>query len=127
MIILIKRTFQSIRIRKIDEFLILFFEYVILKLTFRDIFNEKSVIDKFRRQIHIINDLKVNMFIDLNILSSKRMLIDYNKKILVFNCCHDMKIFMQMKSFREKINKMIRVYDVITMFAHFNALIFIKL
>ena len=66
------------------------------------------------------------MFIDLNILNSEKMLINYNKKILVFNYYHDMKIFMQMKSFREKINKIIRVYDIITMLAHFNVLILIK-
>ena len=127
MIIFIKRIFQSVRIHEIDKFLILFFEYVILKFIFQNVFNEKFVIGKFRRQIYIIDDLKTNIFIDLNILNLKKMLINYNKKILVFNCCCNMKIFMQMKSFREKINKIIRVYDVIIMFAHFNALIFIKL
>ena len=127
MIILIKRTPQSIKIREIDEFLILFFEYVILKFILRNILDEKLVIDKLRRQIHIIDDLKTNMLIDSNILSSEKMLIDYNKKILVLNYCRGMKIFMQMKFFREKINKMIRVYDVITILAHFSALIFIKL
>ena len=94
MIIFIKRISQSIKIREINEFLILFFKYIILKFILRNVLDKKFVIDKFRPQIHIINDLKTNMFINSNILNSKKMLINYNKKILVFNCCCDMKIFM---------------------------------
>ena len=124
--ILIKRIFQLIKIREIDKSLILSFEYVILNFILQNVLDEKSVIDKLRRQIHIIDDLKTNMLINSNILNLKKMLIDYNKKVLVFNCCRDMKILMQMKFLREKINKMIHVYDVITMLAHFSVLIFIK-
>ena len=40
----------------------------------------RSIIDKLRKQIYIINNLKINIFIDFNILNLKKIMINYYRK-----------------------------------------------
>ena len=124
---LIKRTPQPVRIRGIGESLVLSSEYVTLELTLRGVLDGTPVIGKLRRQIHIVDDLKANMLIGSDILGPERMLIDYNKEVLVLNCCRGMEIPMQVKPLREKVNKVVRAYGVTTVPAHSSALVPIRL
>ena len=104
----------------------LLFEYISLKFIIHGTLNEKSIVDKLRRQIHIIDDLKINMFIDFDILDSERMILDYATKQLIINSCKRMKIFMKIIFRRDKVNKIVRAHDVIIVSLHLNIIIFIR-
>ena len=114
------------RIRDINDVMMSSSEYTFLKFTIDDTLNEKSVVDKLRRQIHIIDDLKINMFIEFDILDSKKMMLNYVIEQLTIGSCKEMKIFMKIIFKRNKINKVVRVYDVTVMPSHLNIMIFIR-
>ena len=50
---------------------------------------------KFQRQIHVINDLKINIFIDFDYLNSRKMMINYNREILNLYYCREIIVFMK--------------------------------
>ena len=56
----------------------------------RNIFNDLIKTICFIMKIHIMNDFKMNILIDINIITSKKMLVNLNVKILfqqnVKNC-----------------------------------------
>ena len=65
------------------------FEYVIVFIYFVD----KNTIDKkikicFRREIHIVDDLKTNMLIENDIIDLKIFIINLNNKIVRINNCN---------------------------------------
>ena len=122
---IVKRISMSVKIRGINNVMMLSSEYIFLKFIIDDTLNEKSIVDKLRRQVHIINDLKTNMFIEFNILDSKRIMLNYVIKQLTIDNCKEMKIFMKITSKRDKINKIICVYDVIVVSFHSRIIIFI--
>ena len=48
---------------------------------------EKSIITKYIRDIHVINNFKFNLFIKMNILRFKGIIINlFDKKIIFIKC-----------------------------------------
>jgi hypothetical protein len=76
---------------------------------------EKSAQEKFireiiRREVHLMNDLKINMLIENDILDSERIFIDdVNSKIIIVSC-QNMIISIEIRTFsKEMINKTLHV------------------
>lgn len=44
------------------------------------------------RQVHLVDDLKIKIFIDNNIITSKRMLLDFDCQEFCINSCKDLRI-----------------------------------
>ena len=62
---IIKQLLSSISMRNIDNIMHHIFDYVLFTLYFDDQLIDKIVvIDKFQIEIHLIDDLKINIFID---------------------------------------------------------------
>ena len=56
---------------------------------------EKSIMIKFIKDIYVIDNLKANLLIKMNILNSKRVIIDFFKKNIIFTRCRNVSIFVQ--------------------------------
>ena len=69
----INRTTNSVRVRDIDSIMYNSFEYVFVNFYVSDSKNENLVIAHFRKEIHVVNDLKVNVLIKMNILDFEKM------------------------------------------------------
>ena len=123
---IIKQILISIKIRDIKNIMISLIKHIYFKITFRNILINKFVIKKLRRQIHIIKDFKINILFDLNILKSKKIKINYIIKSFMINNCKEIKILMQIILIRDKIYKIIRVYNITIISLYFNILILIK-
>ena len=54
----------------------------------------KSIIIKFIKNIHIVNNLKTNLLIKMNILNLKEMIINLFKKNIIFAKCENVSIFI---------------------------------
>lgn len=70
-------------------------EYAIKKLYFYDTKNDKFVIAKIIREIHLVDKLKVNMLIDNDLLKSKNVVINVVNKtifITIYNVFIDIEI-----------------------------------
>ena len=77
MIILIKTTSTSVRDFDQNKHSIIKFTQIIFNMFIK--FNKKSVLLKLSCEIHIINNLSVNMFIDTDILDFHEIVINIIK------------------------------------------------
>ena len=59
---------------------------------------KKSIIIKFTKNIHVINNLKTNLLIKMNILNLKEIIINLPKKNIIFIKYRNVFIFMQSTS-----------------------------
>ena len=85
------------------------------------------MIDKFQKQIYIIDEFKVNMFLKFDILNFKKMIINYYRELLILFYCHKMTVTMTVILAKKKINRIIQFFIQTIVSAHFNIIIFIRL
>ncbi len=85
------------------------------------------VVNKVRRQVYIVNNLKINMLINSNILSSKKIMLDFVIKSLTIDSCCDIIAFIKVIFLREKIYKIVHVYDVTIVLFYLNIIVLIYL
>ncbi len=87
---------------------------------------DKEIREVIRREVHLVNDLKVNMLIDNDILESKRFFIDdFNSRVIIVSC-NDMIILIEIRIFSKNIiNKVLHVRSITMISSHSIALIII--
>ena len=116
--------FFSVRELNINRYFT--FEYVVVFIYFVD----KNTIDKkiktcFRREIHIVDDLKTNMLIENHIIDSKNFIINLNKKIARINNC-DVIVSIEIQSFKlSTIQLFVHLKKIIVISIHVELTIFI--
>ena len=124
----IRTTTQFIRIRNIDFRQHDNSKYVKLKFYIRD----KTAIDKFatihfRRKMHVVNDLKIRILIDMNIIESEIIDVLMNNNTLhVENCDVIAFITIKFKNNDKRINRIIRVITIVTISSHSTIAIIVK-
>ena len=84
----IQQLFSSLSMKKINDKLIKINDFVMINLFFVDI----NVVDEFiivviSIEVHLINDLKINMFVDVNVLKFQKMILNFEHNIFVINNC----------------------------------------
>ena len=87
-----------INVRKIKN---LFCEndfYLFSNLYLNKIFKNSSTREYFRKKIHIVNDLKCKIFLNMNILKTKQMTFNIKNKIIIFFTCKDLVVFIRIIS-----------------------------
>ena len=58
--------------------------------------NDKiSIFVKFIKDIHIMNNLKTNLLINMNIFNLENVIIDISKKKIIFIKCENVVVFIQ--------------------------------
>jgi hypothetical protein len=94
-------------------------EYIIVIIYFTDILNNKSIRDMIRREVHLIDELKINMLIDNDILELEDIFIDEtNSKITIANC-NNMIISIEIRTLLKRaINKTLHARAIIMISAH---------
>lgn len=66
-------------VRRIDDKIIKTNEYVTINVYIDDVdFNRNLVISRFMTKIHLINNLKVNLFLEMNVLKSQKMILNFD-------------------------------------------------
>ena len=116
--------FFSVRELNINRYFI--FEYVIVFIYFVD----KNTVDKkiktcFRREIHIVDDLKTNMLIENDIIDSKNFIINLNNKTVRINNC-DVIVSIEIRSLKiSTIQLSIHLKKIIIVSIHAELTIFI--
>ena len=102
------------------------FEYIIQNLYFSKLDNkDHKMLIYIRRKLYIIDDLRVKMFIENNILELKYFIINViNKKIRISN--YKIEIKISSRSRIEFVKRKIHVKQIIIMSSHFNVMLIIK-
>ena len=117
---------QLIKIRDINDAILNFSKYVNLQFFVQEFFNDISIQARFRDQYHVIDELKINFFFEFDILSSQRMMVNYNKKMLILKCCREMTVSMTIISIKNKMKRVMKVLKTTIISVHNSFLIFIR-
>ena len=112
------KTSSSVKIRNIEKTIVTFNERIELNFEIFDLFNEKTIIAQIKRMFHIVENFTAKIFIDMNIIESKRMKIDC-ERIHIKNC-NVIANFKSKNSAESKIKKVIMCFTTMTVFSHIN-------
>ena len=94
----IQRMITVISIRRINENVIKSDEFIIIKIIFEKIDSKKhSIKNVIIAKLHVINDFDVNLLIKNDVLISKNMIIDLNRRRLIINNCENFEISIKIK------------------------------
>lgn len=94
-----------------------------LKSCLKDI----AICEKLQEKMHIVNDLKINMLIESNILSSQKMHLNYEHERLIIESCKEMIVLMMMTLVKNKMNRVIRALSTTTILARSSIMISMRL
>lgn len=53
---------------------------------------DKNDIVKIEREFHIVDDLVIKIFIDINIIKSKGIILDIGKNVIIIDLCKNIQI-----------------------------------
>ena len=88
-----RQTFQSLKIKEIDDVSMKTTIYIFFKFRIFDTnVNDKSTIDIFTRRVYVVKNLKTKILLNNNILEFEKMNINMSKRILIMNNCKNFKI-----------------------------------
>ena len=126
--VVILKTKQSIRIHDIDDKLHDNSKYIELNFYVFDILsNQSSIIIHFRREIYLIDDLKTHALFNVDILKSKKVIFDINKRIIIFFVCNNLTIFMKLTFKDQRIVRTIKSINKIIISFHICLTILVKI
>ncbi len=82
------------------------FEYVHLKL----FISESIEIVKIMRQAHVVNNLRVKFLMNMNILESKKIILNISRRKMILSLCEKLEVSIRVTSKHEsKVNRVILV------------------
>ena len=112
---IIKQLSSSISMRNIENIMHHIFDYVLFTLYFDDQLVDKIVaIDKFQIEIHLIDDLKINIFIDNDVFIVQQVKLNLTQQIVQLDNCQNFVAFINVL-IRQKteIKRIIRVKNIV--------------
>ena len=77
----------SLLIRRVDNKITKSIEYVVVSVYFKNKYNDKSTIVEVNIKIHLIDDLKIRLFIDVNIIDSENITLNFSENRLTIESC----------------------------------------
>ena len=96
----------------------IFTEYITLNFNFSRIIDKQSTIVKIFKNVRIVNDLSTKILIEINIIESKKMIINVNT--LIINNCQNLRVNLFTISHDASINRIAMCVTAIMMSAHIN-------
>ncbi len=104
-------------------------EYILMNNFIKEtLLNDTSAITFFQREFHLMNDLKMKMLIDIDILSSKRIQINLNDRILQINSCQDIIIKINIVTWKKaNLKRIVRSQEKIIISSHVFLKILVKI
>ncbi len=125
----IRKLTSSILIRDIENKIHNSDEYILMNDFIKEtLWNDTSAIAFFQREVHLMNDFKMKMLIDVDILSSKRIQINLNDRILQINSCQDIIVKINIVT-RKKANlkRIVKSWEKIIVSSHAFLKILVKI
>ena len=67
-------------------------DYLLLSMYVKKQIDDQFIVAHFRREIHVINNLKIKLLLKINVMSSKRIIIDLNQRQFFIKNCQNLTI-----------------------------------
>ena len=109
------KTIFSIKIKNIKFAIHNNSKYVILDLYMSEKCQKNSAIAHFKTKFHIINEIKINMLIKMNVMNSKRINLNFENKIMIIFTCRNIQISINFHQKKISVNRTVRIAIQITM------------
>jgi hypothetical protein len=112
---IIKQLLSSISMRNIENIMHHIFDYVVFTLYFDDQLIDKIVvIDKFQIEIHLIDDLKINIFIDNDVFIDQQIKLNLTQQTIQLNNCQNFVAFIDVLTKQKvELKRIIRVKNIV--------------
>ena len=112
----IQQLIFSLSVRKVNDKLIKFSDFVLTQLFIDDI----DVVDKFITttiivEVHLIDDLKTNMLIDVDVFKSQKMILNFEHNTLIINNCDITTTINSVNREKSHVKRIIRNQKIFTM------------
>ena len=89
--VIIQRVNNSIRIHDINHRLHDNFEYIEFDFyIFDKLFDDTSIIIHFKREIHIVDDFRINVLLKINIINFEKIVFDFELHVFILRNCDDL-------------------------------------
>ena len=105
----IHKIISVIKIREIRAKIHDNFEYTVMDLYLSDKTKNELITVRLKIELHVINDFKANVLIEMDVMKSKNMIMNFDKKIFTISICQNMKVPLTIKRKSAPINKTVRV------------------
>ena len=88
----------------------------------------KNDIIRVKREFHIVENLVIKAFININILKPEDMIFDIEKNVMIIDLCKDIQVFFIFVNHRSQIRITIFNNNLKKMIisSHFNIIIFVS-
>ena len=96
---------------KINDNVIKSDEFILIKIVLENVDNKKYLIKNvITTKLYVIDDFNANLLLNNDILISKDMIVDLNRRRLIINNCENLKILIRMKARKNfDIKRIIRI------------------
>lgn len=86
----IHKLVSSLLIRDVDDKMIKTSEYVTIDVYIDDVdSSHKFVISRFMTNIHLVNNFKINLLLEIDVLESQKMILDFDKHLVKIDVYQD--------------------------------------
>ena len=109
-----RQTMKFFKVRDIENVVVTIIDHISLIFRVFEIStNDENAIVTFTRQIYIVKELKTKIFLDNDILNSKRMSINVDKQMIIIENCKNIKIQLNVINVESSIKRVTRVNETI--------------
>lgn len=84
---MLKKVVALISMREIEIDKYLTNNYLVLNIYIKNYLEEKNVITYIYWKIHVVNYFKIKMLLEIDVIISKRIIVNLNSKKLTINNC----------------------------------------
>ena len=114
----------SLKIRELNTQQHESFEYVICDIYIKNTKNDKSITFVFRREMHLIDNFKINMFIDNDVIDVEKIIINsIKRKTFIINI--DVIVLIKVKSSKVSIQRFVHIRKTIVISSQTKMIVFI--
>ena len=111
----IKQLSSSISMRNIDNIMHHISDYVVLTLYLDDQLIDKiAIIDKFQIEVHLVDDLKINILIDNDTLIAQQIKLNLAQQTVQLDSCQNLVAFINVLTKQKvEVKRIIRVKSIV--------------
>ena len=84
-------------------------KYVILDLYMSEKCQKNSATAHFKAKFHIVNEIKANMLIKMNVMKSERINLNFENKMMIISTCRDIQISIDFHRRKTSVNRTVRI------------------
>ena len=119
---LVRTMISSLQIRDLSTNRHQTWKYAVCDIYLSKSKNDKNVISLIQREVHLVNNLKVNMLIDNDIIDSEQFIIDMKiKQTTIENI--DVSISIEVKSTKTSLQRLIHLKKIVIISSHIEMII----